>query len=163
MRAPTTSMMDELERSIHDALCATLAARQDGCVVPGGGAVQLACASQLRQEAAGLARPSDAIGFEVMAQALEVLPLTIASNGGLDGPRVLAQAKQRHCQAGGECVGIDLDLGGVRDMAGEAPIVLEPSRLTKSMVAAAVRLTAQVLRIDENIMMVPRSSFKVPT
>ena len=41
-------------------------------------------------------------------------------------------------------------------------MVLEPSRLTRSMVAAAVRLAAHVLRIDENVMMAPRANFEVP-
>jgi chaperonin GroEL (HSP60 family) len=123
LHAPTSSMFDEVERSIHDALCAVITAFKFKSLVPGGGAVQLELASRLRHESLQGTQSAEQIGYSILADALEVLPLTIASNGGLDGPDMVAQGRRaHHDRPEGLFVGIDLDRQCLRDMVRCSPL-----------------------------------------
>lgn len=160
--APTSSVLDEAERSVHDALCAVLAAASDGGVVPGGGAVQFELAHLLRQHAVtGAINTAEQIGMGALADAMEVLPQMLAKNAGLDAPLLVAEGQRAHHQPGGTHVGVDLSRRCVRDMVAVAPMVIEPVRLVRSMLVSAVELVATVMCIDENIMMQPRKQFVV--
>jgi len=164
LHAPTASMMDEAERSVHDALCAAITTCHHKKVVPGGGAIQLELSARLRVASMEGSDGANQIGFSLLSDALEVLPLTIAANGGLDSIDMVARGRQAHHGGGeeGRFMGVDLDRQCVRNMLEETPMVIEPARLTTCMVSSAVALVAQVLRIDENIMLAPRANFVVP-
>jgi chaperonin GroEL (HSP60 family) len=80
LRAPTLSILDECDRSLHDLLCVLAVAMSSQKFIGGGGAVQVEIAKRLR-DAAIQEKDRSQIAMEGFAEALEALPLILAQNG----------------------------------------------------------------------------------
>lgn len=80
LRAPTSSILDECDRSLHDVLCVLAVAVSSEKYIAGGGAVQIEIAKRLR-DAAILEKDRSQFAIEAFADSLESLPLTLAQNG----------------------------------------------------------------------------------
>jgi chaperonin GroEL (HSP60 family) len=145
LRGATQSTLDEVERGFDDALGVVSLVKEDGKVVAGGGSSFVAMASYLRNHGASVGgRPQMAI--EAFADALEVIPATIAENAGHD-PLDVVLAMRHEIQNGNLYHGPDVTDGGITNMRDAG--IFEPTKLIKQAVLSATEVTTALLRIDD--------------
>ncbi len=147
LRGGTEHVVDEVERSLDDAINVARAAVEDGKMLAGGGSVQTALSLSLRDYAVPVGG-REQIAIEAFAAALEVVPRTLAENAGLDPIDTLIDLRNAH-KKGRRYHGVDVLAGKVSDM--KKLNVLEPMRVTKQAVASATDAAVMVLRIDDVI------------
>merc|ERR1711957_677809 len=95
LRGANEFMLEEAERSIHDALCAVSRTMESNAVVPGGGAVEVALSLHLEDHARTF-ESYEQWAISEFAEALLVIPKTLASNAALDAIDLLAALRVRH-------------------------------------------------------------------
>ncbi|ESS05272.1 MAG: chaperonin GroEL (HSP60 family) [uncultured archaeon A07HB70] len=144
LRGGSRSVLDEVHRSVEDALGALDALFETGNVVPGGGAVELS----LRQHVDGAAtHTSDRrqMAIRGFADAFERIPLVLAQNAGQSPVDALTRLRERHAR-GDHAAGVDAFTGGVID-AREAG-VLDPLGVKRRAIDAATDVVTSILTID---------------
>ena len=139
-------MLEEVERSLDDALKVVAVAVEDG-VVYGGGATESDLAVKLRDEAAKVGG-REQLAVEAFAQALEAIPWTLAENAGLDPIDMLIELRKSH-KSGKQARRRQRPPGKVDDM-GELHVV-EPIRVGRQAIQSATDAAVMVLRIDDVI------------
>jgi thermosome len=143
----TEHVVDELERAIHDAIRVVGIVVEDGKYVVGGGAPEIALARGLRDYATTIGG-REQLAVEAFADALEVVPRTIAENAGLDQIDALVALRAAH-DAGCATAGVDIRTGEAVDM--EAAGVVEPLRVKTQAISSATEAAVMILRIDDII------------
>lgn len=171
LRGPNEFSLDEMERSVHDSLCAVKRTLESGSIVPGGGAVETALHIYL-EEYAGTVGSREQLAIGEFAQSLLVIPKTLAVNAAKDASELVAQLRSRHAvsqrtQEGDgtqdektiarmksyKNYGLDLTKGKVVD---EIKLgVLEPSVSKIRQLKSAVEACISVMRIDTLIKLDP--------
>ena len=147
LRGATTTTLDEIERGFDDALgVVSLVMNGDGCVA-GGGSAFAAMAAHLRTQAASIEGRAQ-MAIEAFADSLEILPATIAENGGLD-PLDCILSLRHELQSGATDYGPDLENGGVTSMTELG--VVEPLSLVRQAVLSATEVTTAILKIDDMV------------
>lgn len=171
LRGPNEFTLDEMERSVHDSLCAVKRTLESGKVVPGGGAVETALHIYL-EEYAGTVGSREQLAIGEFAQALLVIPKTLAVNAAKDASELVAQLRARHAVSqrtqegdasldeksiarmkGYRNYGLDLARGKVQDEIKAG--VLEPSISKVRQLKSAVEATIAIMRIDTLIKLDP--------
>ena len=147
LRGATSTTLDEIERGFDDALGVVSLVMNGDNVVAGGGSAFAAMAHHVRSEAASATGRSQ-MAIEAFADSLEVIPATIAENGGQD-PLDCILALRHKIQSGYNTFGPDLENEGVCDMAELG--VIEPMSLIKQAVLSATEVTTSILKIDDMI------------
>jgi len=147
IRGGTEHVVDEMERSIHDALSVVSAAVEDGRLCTGGGSTAIELALKLR-DFAGTVGGREQMAVQVFADAMEIVPRVLAENAGLDPINVLIELRKAH-MAGQKHAGINVFTGKTVDM--KAEFVLEPTRLGKQAIESATEAASMILRIDDVI------------
>ena len=147
LRGGTEHVVDEIERAIDDSLGVVRTTLVDGQVLPGGGAPEAELALQLRDFADSVGG-REQLAVEAFADALEVVPRTLAENAGLDPIDSLVDLRSRH-DAGEFGAGLDAYTGDVIDM--EAEGVVEPLRVKTQAIESATEAAVMILRIDDVI------------
>jgi len=148
IRGGTDLIIDEVDRAIHDALCVTRDVVEDQKIVGGGGAPEIEAAIQLRKYAQTLGG-REQLAVEVFADALDIVPKTLAENAGLDQIDVLMKLRAAH-QAGKKFAAHDLETGEiVEDMM--AIGVVEPTVVKIQAIKSATEAASMILRIDDVI------------
>ena len=147
LRGGTEHVVDEIERAIEDSLGVVRTTLLDGQVLPGGGAPEAELALQLRDFADSVGG-REQLAVEAFADALEVVPRTLAENAGLDPIDSLVDLRKRH-DAGEFGAGLDAYTGDVIDM--EAEGVVEPLRVKTQAIESATEAAVMILRIDDVI------------
>jgi thermosome len=147
VRGGTEKVIDEAERAIHDALCVVRDIMQQPMVVAGGGAPEIDVSSRLRKWAETLSGKEQlaAIAF---SEALEVIPISLAENSGLDPVDILVELRSRH-EKGERWAGINAIDGRVQDMS--KLDVYEPLVVKEQIIKAASEAASMILRIDDVI------------
>jgi chaperonin GroEL (HSP60 family) len=147
IRGGTQRIIDEAERSIHDALCVVRDVVKELKIVAGGGAPEEEVARALRKYAETLPGKEQlaVIGF---ADAVEIVPMTLAENAGLDTIDILSELKVQH-EKGKIWAGINVQSGKVEDMKKLG--VLEPLSVKTQTIKSATEAATMILRIDEVI------------
>jgi chaperonin GroEL (HSP60 family) len=149
IRGGTEHVVDEVERSLHDALKVVAVTIEDGKVVAGGGATEIELAIHLKRFASTVGG-REQLAIEAFAEAMEVIPRALAENAGLDGINTLIDLKKAH---GGKSKnrnsGINVITGRVTDMAKLK--VLEPLRVKTQAIESATEVATMILRIDDVI------------
>ena len=143
----TEHVIDEIERAIKDGLGDVAAALKSGLVVPGGGAIEIELAKQLREFSQGLSG-REQLAVEEFASSLECVPSTLAENAGLDPIDVLTELKSRH-DAGEKNVGLNLFTNRIEN-AIDAKII-EPLKIKSQAISSASDVSIMILRIDDVI------------
>ncbi|KAL4911958.1 chaperonin Cpn60/TCP-1 family [Aspergillus aurantiobrunneus] len=171
LRGPNEFSLDEMERSVHDSLCAVKRTLESGSIVPGGGAVETALHMYLEEFAVTVgSREQLAIGE--FAQSVLVVPKTLAVNAAKDSSELVAQLRKRHAVSQrvqeGEAnekekavakkkeyrnYGLDLAKGRVHDCLKAG--VLEPSMGKLKQLKSAVEACIAIMRIDTMIKLDP--------
>ncbi len=146
VRGGTSKVVDEAERAIHDALCVIRDIVQRPYIVAGGGAPEVEVASRVRKWAEKLAGKEQLAALE-FAAALEVIPVSLAENAGLDPVNILVELRAQHGK-GNLWAGVYAD-GGVKDMAEND--VYEPLAVKEQVIKSASEVASMLLRIDDVI------------
>ena len=145
LRGATQSTLDEVERGFDDALGVVGMVKTENSVVFGGGSSFVAMASHLRNHAAKIGGRAQ-MAIEAFADALEVIPATIAENAGHD-PLDTVLAMRTKVLEGDLTHGPDVTEGGIVSM--KENNIVEPSKLIKQAVLSATEVTTAILRIDD--------------
>jgi thermosome len=146
LRGSTKHVAEEVERAVDDAIGVVAATLEDGQVVAGGGAPEIAIAKGLKEYADTISgREQLAIG--AFAAALEVVPKTLAENAGLDSIDALVDLRAAHEKSA--YMGLNVFTGDVTDMK-EAGVI-EPKRVKKQAIQSAAEAAEMLLRIDDMI------------
>ncbi len=147
VRGGTQHVVDETERAVKDAIGDVIAAIKVGKVVGGAGAVEIALAQELRKFANSLSG-REQLAVQAFADAVEVIPRSLAENSGLDPIDVLTDMKSRH-EKGLEWAGIDVFTGKVVDAWKQG--VIEPLKIKTQAIKSASEVSELILRIDDII------------
>ncbi len=147
IRGSTEQVVDEVERALHDMIMVVASILEDGKAVAGGAAVETELALRIREYSASL-KGREQLAVDKFAEALEIIPRTLAENAGLDPIDKLVELKAAH-ERGDKSAGLNVYTGTVVDMwqAG----VMEPLRTKKQGVESATDVAVMILRIDDVI------------
>ena len=147
-RGGTEHVVDELERALNDALDVVTAALDAGGVVPGAGATEIAIAAHIRKEAAGV-EGRQQLAVEAFADAVDVLPRTLAENTGMDAIDALVDL--RGAYDAGETAGIisEGQTGRVENPVDHG--VLDPAAVKREALQSATEASTMIVRIDDVI------------
>src|SRR2546425_902660 len=147
IRGGTEHVVDEVERSLEDALSVVACAVEDGKVITGGGASATEIALGLRDYASTVGG-REQIAIEAFADAVEIIPRTLAENAGLDPIDTLIELRKEH-KKGNKHAGVNVFTGKVSDMRKEN--VVEPIRVGAQAIASATEAAVMIIRIDDVI------------
>jgi thermosome len=147
IRGGTERIVDEAERSLHDALCVVRDIVEEPKVLAGGGAPELEVSRGLKKYA-GTLPGREQLAVECFAEALEAVPLTLTENAGLDPIDVLSELRARH-EKGETWTGIEVHSGKVQDMTQAG--VFEPLAVKKQIIKSATEAASMILKIDDVI------------
>ncbi len=148
IRGGTEHVIDEAERSLHDALCVVRDAIEDARIVGGAGAPEAETAKQLREYAVKVGG-REQLAIEAFADAMESIPLALAENAGMDPIDVMVDLRAKHQDPNNRWYGVDVFSGKVRDT--RALNVVEPLRVKLQVVKSATEAASMILRIDDVI------------
>ncbi|XP_014208911.1 T-complex protein 1 subunit alpha [Copidosoma floridanum] len=159
LRGPNDFYCDEMERSIHDALCVVKRVLESKNVVAGGGCVEAALSIYLENFATSLSS-REQLAIAEFARSLLVIPKTLAVNAAHDATDLVAQLRAYHNSsqtvaehAGLKWVGLDLHEGKIRD--NKKAGVLEPAISKIKSLKFATEAAITILRIDDMIKLDP--------
>jgi T-complex protein 1 subunit alpha len=163
LRGASSFLLDEMERSLHDALCIVKRTLESSSVVVGGGAVDASLSVYLDSFSRTLGT-REQLAVREFAEALLVIPKTLAVNAAQDALDLVAKLRAYHhsAQTGGKDkahfarYGLDLVAGTVRDNM--AAGVLEPAVCKIKIIKFATEAAINILRIDEVVTLKPKPS-----
>ena len=135
-----------MERALEDAIGVVASTLEDREVVAGGGAPEVEIARKLREYADTISG-REQLAVSAFADALEIVPKTLAENAGLDSIDVLVDLRAAHEES--PYMGIDVFDGNIVDMK-EAGVI-EPQRVKKQAIQSAAEAAEMILRIDDMI------------
>ena len=147
LRGSTDHVVDELERGVQDALDVVAATVTQGQVLGGGGAPEVEVAARLRDFADGV-EGREQLAVEAFADALEIIPRTLANNAGLDSIDTLVDLRAAH-EDGQVSAGLNVFSGDVEDTLETG--VVEPSHAKRQAISSAAEAANLVLKIDDII------------
>jgi chaperonin GroEL (HSP60 family) len=147
IRGGTQRVVDEAERSIHDALCVIRDVVQQPRIVAGGGAPEEEVARALRVYAQTLPG-REQLAVISFADAIEIVPSTLGENAGLDSIDILSELRAQH-EKGKLWAGVNVFSGKVEDM--KKLEILEPLAVKKQIVKSATEAATMILKIDDVI------------
>ena len=152
LRGATQQILDEAERSMHDALCVLASTVKESRIVYGGGCSEVLMAAAVLDLAAK-APGKEAMAMESFARALLQLPTAIADNGGYDSAQLVSELRAAHSKP--NCtIGINMDEGKVDCMK---RMGITESFVVKHQVVVSVHEVAEmILRVDDIIKAAPR-------
>jgi len=153
LRGPNQQLLDEAERSLHDALCVlSQTVATDKRTVLGAGCSE-AIMAQAVDELAKRTPGKKSIAIEAYARALRQIPAIIADNGGYDSSELIGQLRAAHYE-GKSTAGLDMNKGVIGDAS--ALGVTEALKVKRQVVISASEAAEMILRIDEVIKAPPR-------
>ena len=147
IRGGTQRVIDEVDRSIHDSLMVVKDVIEKPEIVAGGGAPEAFAASQLKEWADNFSG-REQLAIKKYAEALEVIPLTISENAGMDPIDTMATLRSKQNQ-GQKWTGIDAKNTKIADMM--AINVVEPIVVKEQIIKSATEAACMILRIDDVI------------
>lgn len=145
VRGANNMVLDETERSLHDALCVIRCLVKERALIAGGGAPEIEISRTLMKEARTL-EGVEAFVWQEFAQALEVIPTTLAENAGLNSIKVVTELRSRH-ENGEKNAGISIRRSGTTNTFDEH--ILQPVLVSTSSITLASECVKSILRIDD--------------
>ena len=147
LRGGSEQFIDEVERSLHDAIMIVRRAFKNSEVVAGGGAIDMELSRALRAHARTMTSKGQ-IFVNSYAKALEVIPRQLCNNAGFDANDVLNKLRQKH-HSGHTQFGVDVSTGGIVNTY--ESFVWEPKLVKLNALQAATEATCLVLSVDETV------------
>ncbi len=148
IRAGLERMVDEAERAIIDSLSVVSDVIENNKIVAGGGAVEIEVAKELRKYATKVGG-REQLAVEAFADAVEVIPRTLAENAGLQPIDILVELRSKHDAPEGKNIGINVFTGKLQNSVEEG--VIEPLVVKEQAIKSAAESAAMILRIDDVI------------
>jgi len=148
IRAGLERMVDEAERAMHDALSVVADVVEHNKVVAGGGAIESEMAKVIRAYATEIGG-REQLAIEAFADAIEIVPKTLAENAGLEAIDILVGLRSAHQKPRGHLMGVNVFTGKIMDMRECG--VIEPLRVKEQAVKSATAVASMILRIDDVI------------
>eukprot|EP01086_Lenisia_limosa_P006418 TRINITY_DN25219_c0_g1_i2.p1 TRINITY_DN25219_c0_g1~~TRINITY_DN25219_c0_g1_i2.p1 ORF type:complete len:288 (+),score=124.74 TRINITY_DN25219_c0_g1_i2:200-1063(+) len=152
LRGPTRHLLDEAERSIHDALCVLTTTVQHTRTVLGGGCSEMLMSVAVDELAAKTAGKK-ALAMEGFARALRQLPTIIMDNAGLDSAQLVTELRSKHTN-GVKDAGLDIKTGTIGDVRELG--ICESYRVKSQIISAASEAAEMILRVDDIQKAAPR-------
>ncbi|QDA30625.1 thermosome subunit [Thermococcus indicus] len=147
IRGGTEHVVDEVERALEDAVKVVKDIVEDGKILAAGGAPEIELAIRLDEYAKEVGG-KEQLAIEAFAEALKVIPRTLAENAGLDPIETLVKVIAAHKEKG-PTIGVDVFEGEPADMMEKG--VIAPVRVTKQAIKSASEAAIMILRIDDVI------------
>ena len=147
IRGGTEHVVDEVQRAMEDAIKGIAAALELGKIVAGGGATEIEVAKELRKYAESF-KGREQLAINSFADAMEVIPRSLAENAGLDPIDKIANLRSQHDKKG-VTFGLDVFSGDVQDMIKLG--VIEPLKIKTQAIKSAAEAAEMILRIDDVI------------
>ena len=147
LRAGSQRVVDEVERSVHDAIMVVGDIMKLPSIVAGGGAPETFAATKIRSWAKSL-EGREQLAAEKFAEALEAIPLSLSENAGMDPIDTLTTLRSRQLK-GHKSTGIDVMKGKVADM--KSSDIIEPLLVKNQIISSAAEAACMILRIDDVI------------
>ena len=147
LRGGTDHVVDSITAALEDALRVVAVAIEDEKLVAGGGSPEVEVSLRLQEYAATL-EGREQLAVKAYAEALEIIPRTLAENAGLDPIDMLMELRSQH-EKGVKTAGLNVYEGKVVDMW--AAFVVEPLRVKTQVINAATESAVMILRIDDII------------
>merc|ERR1719502_1636862 len=159
LRGANMQMLDEVERSLHDALCAIKRALESASVVPGGGCVESALSIHLENFATSLAS-REQLAIAEFAQSMLVIPKQLSVNAATDASEMVAKLRASHNAAQTDSSKAEMKHYGMDCISGKVQNnlsagILEPALSKVKMIQFATEAAITVLRIDDMIKLNP--------
>ena len=141
-------IVEETKRSLHDALCVARNLVRDNHIVYGGGAAEMACSLAV-QAAADTVAGVEQYGMRAFADALDIVPLSLAENSGLAPIDSVTEVKAKQLSENNPYLGIDCVDAGTNDMREQN--VFETLIGKKQQLFLATQVCKMILKIDDII------------
>merc|ERR1712151_1290715 len=148
LRGATRDVLNEMERNLQDAFNVSRNIILEPKLLPGGGATEMELAARLKEKAKSIEGHRQ-FAYRAVADALEVIPRSLAHNCGADTVRVMTDLRARHAVAGGVNWGIDGNKGVVADV--KTLGIMDTFAVKQQTLRTAVEAAAMLLRIDDII------------
>jgi thermosome len=148
IRAGIEHVVDEAERMLNDALNVVKAAVELPYILPGGGASEVELAKRLRIYARSIGGRQQ-LAIEIYANALEIIPKTLAENAGYNPIDLIVELRSKHEADDGAPFGINIDKGKPDNMVKLG--VIEPLLILTQALQSATEVASMILKIDDVI------------
>eukprot|EP01006_Ploeotia_vitrea_P027844 TRINITY_DN60624_c0_g2_i1.p1 TRINITY_DN60624_c0_g2~~TRINITY_DN60624_c0_g2_i1.p1 ORF type:complete len:549 (-),score=49.60 TRINITY_DN60624_c0_g2_i1:108-1754(-) len=162
LRGASSHLLDEAERSLHDALCVLTETLKETRVVCGGGCMEMMMANAIDEQVPKVAGKA-ALAMESFARALRKLPAIIADNGGYDSSDLVTKLRAAHSSAGKgkedpdntkRFTGLDMRTGNIGNMMELG--IRESYKSKLQVLISAAEAAEMILRVDDIIKAAPR-------
>ena len=147
IRGGSQRVVDEADRSVHDALMVTKDVLEKPLIVAGGGSPEAYVSNKLKEWTNTLSG-REQLAAEKFAESLEVIPLTLAENAGMDSIDTMTELRSRQSK-GSTWSGIDARNSRIADMAEQD--IVEPLSVKEQIIKSATEVASMILRIDDVI------------
>ncbi len=148
IRGGSEHVVNEAERSLHDALCVVRNSVEDGKIVAGGGAPEEELAKRLKTYAVKVGG-REQLAITAFAEALEKIPIAIAQNAGIDPIDIMVELRAKHNSPQGLWYGVNVSTGKTADMWKMK--IVEPLRVKTQVVKSSLEAVAMLLKVDDVI------------
>ncbi|ESP02281.1 hypothetical protein LOTGIDRAFT_199820 [Lottia gigantea] len=145
LRGSNKLVLEEADRSLHDALCVIRCLVKKKALIAGGGAPEIELSIRLMEYANTLAG-MEQYCFRAFAEALEVIPFTLAENAGLNPIAAVTELRNRHAE-GEKTAGINVRKGAITNILEEN--VVQPMLVSTSAISLAAECVRCILKIDD--------------
>jgi len=148
LRGASRDVLNEMERNLADAFNVARNVLLDPALLPGGGATEMELSARMKEKAKSI-EGTRQYAYKAVADALEVIPRSLAHNCGADVVRVMTDLRARHATPGGKNWGVDGNKGCVADT--KALGIMDQFSVKTQTLRTAVEAAAMLLRIDDII------------
>ncbi|MBW3020818.1 TCP-1/cpn60 chaperonin family protein [Candidatus Woesearchaeota archaeon] len=152
LRGASEHVIDEIKRALEDAIGDISSALKCGKVVSGAGSIEMELSKELRKYSETLPG-REQLAVKIFAEALEIIPVTLAENAGLDPLDVLVELKSAH-EKGNIWAGINVFDGRIMNAFEEG--IIEPMKIKSQAISSATEVSVMILRIDDVIASSPK-------
>ena len=160
IRAGLERMIDEAERSMTDALSVVSDVIERNKIVAGGGAIEVELSKELHDYATKVGG-REQLAIEAFADAIEIVPKTLAENAGLEPIDIMVALRSAHEKLGGHSMGVDVFTGDIINMYEKG--IIEPLWVKEQAIKSAAEAASMILRIDDVIAATkPKEEEKAP-
>ncbi|CEO97489.1 CCT-beta [Plasmodiophora brassicae] len=152
LRGASDHLLDEAERSLHDALCVLSQTVNESRTVLGGGCSEMRMANAV-DELATKTPGKEALAIEAFSRALRTIPTVLADNAGYDSSELVSQLRAAH-KSGFATAGLDMERGQIGDV--RALRIIESFIVKNHVVVSAHEAAEMIIRVDDIIKCAPR-------
>ena len=148
VRGSSSMIVDEAKRSLHDAICVVRNMIKEPKIVYGGGAAEISCSLYVNEKADNTST-IEQYAIRAFAEALDVIPISLAENSGYNGIEYLANLKTKQIKENNPCLGVDCLKKGTNNMMIQK--VFEGYNSKKQQIQLATQVCKMILKIDDII------------